>query len=328
MPRSKASIVFILSGEESGLPEAEARALVRDLDPEAEFTRPERGLLVAQTTADPVRLGSRVAFSRRVGLLVRDGEFDEAHLALLRRGTYRVRVFGSGERSDEAMVASVAEKVGGKVDLDDPDAEVSVYIGEEGTPHLAIASPRSMRQGWSTRRPRSRAFFHPSAIFPKLSRALVNLSGAQPGEVFLDPYCGTGSLLIEASLLGVEAIGIDVARKMVRGAQRNSEKYGQRWLGVIRSDSRSMPVTQVGAIATDIPYGRASSSRGLTSGEILESLVEEARGSLAPGRKLVVMHPKTTEVRSGEMRVEQELDMYVHRMLTRTITVMRRRADG
>jgi len=324
----------MLSRESTGIPEAEARALVSDLDPSAKFESPEGGLLIAETSVDPAGIEARVAFSRRVGLLVPDGDLDDEHISLLRRGTYRVRVFGEGDggEAEEAIISAVAEKVEGKVSLDTPDREVSAYVGEDGAKtYFAITMPRSMRQGWATRRPRSRAFFHPSAIFPKLSRALVNLSGVQPGEAFLDPFCGTGSLLIEASIIGAEPLGIDLARKMVRGARRNSIKYGQPWLGLVRADSRSLPIREVSAVATDIPYGRASSAGGLKSSEILRSLVEGAPGALPKGRKLVVMHPKSLEAvpiaeEAGGLRVEQELEIYIHRTLTRTITVMRRDA--
>ncbi len=313
----------MLSRESTGIPEAEATALVSDLDPEAKFESPEGGLLIAQTSADPAAIEARVAFSRRVGVLVPDGRLDDEHVSLLRSGTYRVRVFGEGgAEEEEAIIDSIAEKVEGRVSLDSPDREVSAYVGE-GRTYLAITTPLSMRQGWATRRPRSRAFFHPSAIFPKLSRALVNLSGVQPGEAFLDPFCGTGSLLIEASIVGAEPVGIDIARKMVRGARRNSIKYGQPWLGLVRADSRSLPLREVGAAATDIPYGRASSAGGRKSSEILKSLVDGAPAVLPRGRKLVVMHPKSLEVEPGALRVEQELEIYIHRTLTRTITVMR-----
>jgi len=322
----------MLSRESTGIPEAEARALVGDLDPMAKFESPEDGLLLAQTGADPAGIEARVAFSRRVGLLVPDGQLDDSHLALLRQGTYRVRVYGEGDggEAEEAIISSIAEKVEGRVSLDSPDREVTAYVGKDGAKtYLAITTPRSMRQGWATRRPRSRAFFHPSAIFPKLSRALVNLSGVQPGEAFLDPFCGTGSLLIEASIIGAEPVGIDLARKMVRGARRNSIKYGQPWLGLVRADSRRLPIREVGAVGTDIPYGRASSAGGLKSSEILRSLVEGAPAVLREGRKLVVMHPKSLEVgpmakELGGLRVEKELEIYIHRTLTRTITVMRR----
>lgn len=315
----------MLSRESTGIPEAEAKALVSDVDPSAKFESPEGGLLIAETTALPAAIERRVAFSRRVGLLVPDGMLDDEHISLLRQGTYRVRVFGGGE-GDEAIIDSIAGKVEGRVSLDDPDREVSAYVGEGGRTYLAITRPFSMMQGWVTRRPRSRAFFHPSAIFPKLSRALVNLSGVQPGEVFLDPFSGTGSLLIEAGMIGAEPLGVDLARKMVRGARRNSIKYGQPWLGLVRADSRSLPVREVSAVATDIPYGRASSAGGLRSSDILRSLVQGAPDVLPEGRKLVVMHPKSLEVEAGELRVEQQLEIYTHRTLTRAITVMRR--DG
>jgi putative methyltransferase (TIGR01177 family) len=318
----------MLSRESTGIPEAEARALVTDLDPKARFESPEGGLLIAETSADPALVEARVAFSRRVGLLVPDGRLDEGHVSLLRRGTYRVRVFGEGDngKGEAEMIESIADRVGGKVSLDAPDREVSAYVGEGGSrTYFAITMPGSMRQGWVARRPRSRAFFHPSAIFPKLSRALVNLSGVQPGEAFLDPFSGTGSLLIEASIVGAEPVGIDLARKMVRGARRNSIKYGQPWLGIVRADSRSLPIKVVAAVATDIPYGRASSAAGRKSSDVLRSLVEGAAAVIPGGRKVVVMHPKSLEVEeAGGLRVEEELDIYVHRTLTRTITVMRR----
>ena len=324
----------MLSRESTGIPEGEARSLVRDLDPKATFDAPAEGLLVADTTADPAAIGGRVAFSRRVGALVPDGVLDGEQLYQLRSGTYRVRVFGEGDGSegDEAIISSIAERVEGRVSLKDPDREVSAFVvGGGRKTYFAITTPKSMRQGWVTRRPRSRAFFHPSAIFPKLSRALVNFSGVQPGEAFLDPFCGTGSLLIEASIVGAEPIGVDIARKMVRGARRNSIKYAQPWLGVIRGDARSLPVKTVQAVATDIPYGRASSAGGLDSGDILRWLLELAPGIIPKGRKLVVMHPKTLEVTPilkelGGLRLEQEHEIYIHRTLTRAITVLRREA--
>ena len=86
----------MLSRESTGIPEAEARALVSDLDPAAKFESPEGGLLIAETSADPAAIEARVAFSRRVGVLVPDGRLDDEHVSLLRSGTYRVRVFGEG----------------------------------------------------------------------------------------------------------------------------------------------------------------------------------------------------------------------------------------
>ncbi|GAH56289.1 unnamed protein product, partial [marine sediment metagenome] len=61
---------------------------------------------------------------------------------------------------------------------------------------------------------------------PKIARALVNLSGVKEKELFLDPFCGTGGILIEAGEIGARVIGIDVQGKMVRGAEENLGFYG------------------------------------------------------------------------------------------------------
>jgi putative methyltransferase (TIGR01177 family) len=325
-------ILILLSREPTTIPEGEARTLVSDLDPGARFESPQAGVLLASTRADPHPVEGRIAFSRRVGLLFHDGlSGDDDQVRELRRGTYRVRVFGEAEETEEKeVIAQVASKIGGKVSLKSPDREVTVLMGRGGTTYMALTRPSSMRQGWVTRRPRSRAFFHPSAIFPKLSRALVNFSGVQEGETLLDPFCGTGSLLIEAHIIGGKPIGIYLARKMVRGARRNSLRYEQGWLGIIRADSRHLPLSEVSAIATDIPYGRASSAAGVEGAEILRHLLDNASKVLPEGRKLVVMHPKSLVLDSsvydmGNMRVEQEHDIYMHRKLTRTITVLRRK---
>ncbi|NMB98960.1 MAG: hypothetical protein GYA35_01635 [Thermoanaerobaculaceae bacterium] len=44
---------------------------------------------------------------------------------------------------------------------------------------------------------------------PQLIKGILNVLKIQPGEIVLDPMCGSGTLNIEASLIGVESIGID-----------------------------------------------------------------------------------------------------------------------
>ncbi len=48
--------------------------------------------------------------------------------------------------------------------------------------------------------------FHPQMI-----RALLNIIGLQPGEIILDSFVGSGTAAIEAQLLGINCIGIDVS---------------------------------------------------------------------------------------------------------------------
>jgi len=48
--------------------------------------------------------------------------------------------------------------------------------------------------------------FHPQMI-----RALLNIVGLQPGEIVLDPFVGSGTTAVEATLLGIDFIGFDIS---------------------------------------------------------------------------------------------------------------------
>ena len=58
---------------------------------------------------------------------------------------------------------------------------------------------------------------------PKVARAMVNLAiGAKDaGQVVYDPFCGTGTILLEALERGCRVIGSDVDEKATIGAQTN-----------------------------------------------------------------------------------------------------------
>lgn len=58
---------------------------------------------------------------------------------------------------------------------------------------------------------------------PKLARMMINLSGVNPeGATLLDPFCGSGTVLMEATLMGFSSlIGSDISEKAVRDTKQN-----------------------------------------------------------------------------------------------------------
>ncbi len=59
---------------------------------------------------------------------------------------------------------------------------------------------------------------------PKLARILVNLSGTQSHHALLDPFCGTGVILQEASLLGITSLtGTDNDKVAIQQTEKNLE---------------------------------------------------------------------------------------------------------
>ena len=266
-------------------------------------------------------MGSRIAFARRVGVLV-EGRAESAPLLKGRR--VRFRSFGFGDKGDPPDPAEYLSGIDAKIDLRAPEYELTLVRADED--YLAVTSPMSMTQRWSQRRPRRRPFFHPVAIFPKLSRALVNMTRCKEGDIFVDPFAGTGSLPIEAHIVGARVVSLDRADAMVKGAVANMRHFGQEWLGVVRADSASLPLAGADAVATDVPYGRASSTGGSTPADLLGRFLSAVAGVIRPSKFLVVMHQKEVKVGGGgEFVLVEEHDLQVHKLLTRTISILRRR---
>lgn len=47
-------------------------------------------------------------------------------------------------------------------------------------------------------------------FFPRLARSLINVCAPGPDYVVLDPYCGSGTTIAEAALMGLDAVGSDI----------------------------------------------------------------------------------------------------------------------
>lgn len=50
---------------------------------------------------------------------------------------------------------------------------------------------------------------YPAMMIPQVARKLINLY-SKPGYILLDPFCGSGSALLEAKLKGLKSYGIDI----------------------------------------------------------------------------------------------------------------------
>jgi tRNA (guanine10-N2)-dimethyltransferase len=175
------------------------------------------------------------------------------------------------------------------------------------------------------RRPRKKPFFHPSAMNSKLARCMVNLAHAQENAYLLDPFCGTGTTIIEATLIGVRAIGIDVQRRMADGATRNLKHFGLAAEAVVIADARRLPLTHVSCIVTDPPYGKSATTLKSNTKAIVEGVLTSARELLGKGQRICIASPKTIGIQAigtalGYRHLESHF-AYVHRTLTREVAV-------
>jgi len=99
----------------------------------------------------------------------------------------------------------------------------------------------------------------PAALRPTIARALSLLTRPEPGDIFLDPMCGTGTILIERALSGRYAslLGGDIDEAAV---QATLENFGTRHKprDIRQWDARTLPLPDqsVNKIATNPPWGR------------------------------------------------------------------------
>ncbi len=61
------------------------------------------------------------------------------------------------------------------------------------------------------------------AISSRLARVLLNLSGVPKGGVVLDPFCGSGTILSEAIVIGDRCVGVDRDRNRIENSRQNIE---------------------------------------------------------------------------------------------------------
>ena len=189
---------------------------------------------------------------------------------------------------------------------------------------LAEVKPKPFVQ----RRPKNKPFFHPSAMPAKLSRCMVNLARPKRNSLFLDPFCGTGSLLIEAGLIGCRLIGCDIKRLMVKGSRENLRFCGLKPEGLIVADARKPPFSYADCVSTDPPYGRSATTMGSTTKEIVSETLNMLLDIIPKGGHICMASPKTVQLGTvgkeiGYKHLESHF-VYVHRSLTREIAVFKR----
>ncbi len=100
------------------------------------------------------------------------------------------------------------------------------FVILEGKGEILIGQTETIQdfESWS-----KRDFGRPSRdaksgmLPPKLARLMINLSGVEPANAFLlDPFCGSGTILMEAGLMGFhEVVGGDISEKAIKDSGKN-----------------------------------------------------------------------------------------------------------
>jgi tRNA (guanine10-N2)-dimethyltransferase len=207
------------------------------------------------------------------------------------------------------------------VDLSNPDQVIFLLI----TPKKIFVSDQIAqvnRSSFEQRKAQFRPFFSPISLHPKIARSLVNISQVNEKSTILDPFCGTGGILLEAGLMNIKVIGSDISESMVSGTMKNLSEYHIDPIEMIHCDIGEIPTvmsTPVDAVVTDFPYGKSTSLQGESLKELYTRSFMSIQQVLKPKGRAVIgsaVEQIDTYVTSGLNHVIT-YPLRVHRSLTR-----------
>lgn len=275
-------------------------------------------------------IAERIALTQKLGRHL--GSFDVSDTSgfddiVIPEGTFAVRA-----RRFEGMMChidsrDIVKKLGkalsrrNDVSLNDPDIEVRVFMSDRI--HVFICDETVDRSSFEKRKVAERPFFSPISLHPKFARASINLTGVRKGGTVLDPFCGTGGVIMEAASMGMRVMASDIDERMVTGCIENMEHYGLRMHDSDVLDIGDVPsrFTDVDAVVTDPPYGRSTH----TAGEDIMSIYRRAMTSMSRclkhgGRATAVLpcklHPEPMELEDVFVqKVHGSLSRHYHVLL-------------
>ena len=336
---------FYLHGDHSTLPRAELSALLEargtpptETDPLPRVLRCRAPIAVAEEIlkrAYMTRFGAEELFnvSDDTDTITRAVR-DELVLEEMDR-FFTLNLYQAETREDRSFAGSLKEQVSNML----KERVREHHRGSSDNRYVGVMSGRRFlfgrlldahpQLGLASRSPHIRPFFHPSALSPKLAGCMVNLTRIRENQLLLDPFCGVGSILIEAALLNCQVIGSDIDARMVWASRKNLDHYGLSEKALAIADARELPFEGMHAVATDPPYGKLSTTRGASSIHLIRDFLGSALDGLCRGGFLCLASNRSPDQfgleNDGRMEVVESHEAPVNSSLVRHVTVARRR---
>ncbi len=309
-------------------------------------TKIDDQISVFTTKDNPLPAARRCAFLHSLLGLILTGSIQEnkleiqkleSNFSIEKNSSFCVRAKRIGKKEIKQKSTEIERKLGEyildrydgydlRVDFKNPDNRFIVIIIKNEF-YLGKELWSKDRKQYHSREPSNRPNFRPGSMKTDFARALVNLSCVRKGEIFLDPFCGSGGILIEASHLGANCIGIDIDYNAVVSSMKNLRAFGESFYTILLCDSRHMTIKNAHAIATDPPYSIQSSTHGKQVVDLILEFLEEAETILLPGRRLVFsspskLHPENL-IENTKFKIISQIDTRIHKSLTRRILVVK-----
>ncbi|MGQ9478789.1 MAG: DNA methyltransferase [Thermoproteota archaeon] len=227
--------------------------------------------------------------------------------------------------SIEAELNRIASRISNlMVNLENPSSIIDV-VASDGFLIVGRRLCVSYRSNVFSRSGSRKPFFHPSSLRVELARAMLNLARVRKHSVVIDPFSGTGTILMEAHELRAHPLGMDMDPRMAYLSMRNYRWFGVFTVNQVLGDAGKMPFRRADAVVTDPPYGRRASTHGSELIRLYESFLTEASRLLRDKGRIVFLAPDKLPVEDfleeNGLKLLETYFIKVHTALTRKLLV-------
>ena len=309
---------FILSKDYLELATDEIISIVKMYDRFAKI-KIISNLIIIQSKTNWKEITKRATFVKTSGQILRkmSGLFlDEDNFQVLKNTksfVCRVVNLSSNQLNTLELESSMGDMISkfthAKVNLKNPD--ITVYLIFTNKENFFGFSEKNEEKKHPKKSKK-----YPHELDWKLTRVMINLIGLKKGETLCDPFCGTGTTLLESESMGINAIGIDFDVKMCEMSNENL-KINSYKSKILNSDFQELVKisNDFNGIVTDLPYGRSSKAS-----EKPEEVLKRFISIIPKGKKIAIMYKKELDPKM-KLKGLKKYHIYRHKSLTRTILI-------
>ena len=320
-----------LGGENTDLGKYEALELLKfkQYSPRLEF---DYGNIIVITTSKDIKenIIARLSMTKRISKVIFSSSKDDIEDILKDLKEIKIddldiaiRQINGKNLNSEQVTLLIGEKISEKNEtkLDGPQVTVLFYKNENFFISLKYSGKNTGYKKCLKHHISNRPYFSPIGIHPRVARAMINLSNCADDRTLIDPFCGTGGVLIEGADMGLEVIGIDLKDRMIEFSKGNLRHYGFKGK-LINSDFKEVADLNFGSIVCDPPYGIASTSGGENIRELMERSLDTFQKCMTKSQRLVIAVADTRMIRHKNLTQIYKFEWYIHKSLTRNIIVL------
>ena len=343
-------LLFIQSQEHPELPQAELRAVCECEEIQGKINELTEGLVIIEEIDENDIDSYYRTFVKRLGYTHEVHEviriFDlkdlEENIASIdwkniidENFAVRVKRYESDEDTTaiernvgSLILKTLSDEDDIKVKLNNPNTLIRFVIHRDRV-YLAIRKHTLNKKHFEEIKPHKRPFFYPGSMSPKLARCMVNLSRVKENELVLDPFCGTGGILIEAGMIGCKVVGSDINWKMKNGTAINLEHCGITDYRTFKIDVRELKMYEkVSGVVTDPPYGISTSTGDIEGDNVFKEFLVSIYNNMKDDAYLCMASPHYVDlqpiVKEIGFKIIEQYHIKMHRSLTRVITVIKK----